>query len=171
MELREEEVTTHRPSLATSLRKTEGGFTFIELILALALLAASMTVFIGLQAAAVQRTIRDRNVQQAMLAARRIMAAIDTNPTILEQGNIAPSPLPNLFSQLGFRVSGDATEQEVLSYLQGELIIENWALPVPNIEENPLRKLTLRIAWSPDPVDRFELVYYIPIDDQSAPPV
>jgi type II secretory pathway pseudopilin PulG len=171
MELREEEVKVYHRAHADKQKKTEGGFTFIELILALALLAASMTVFIGLQAAAVQRTIRDRNVQQAMLAARRIMAAIDTNPTILEQGNIPPSLLPNLFSQLGFRVSGNVEEQELLSSLQGELIIENWPLPVPNAEESPLRRLTVRIAWSPDPVDRFELVYYIPIDDQSAPPV
>ena len=143
--------------------KREEGFTFIELIVALAILAASMTIFIGLQAAAVQRTIRDGNVQQAMLAARKIMAMIDTNPALLDQGNIAPSPLPSIYAQLGFPPARDQSEIEALSLLQGALTVEPWALPVPDIGDPPLRKLVLTIAWGPDPAERFELVYYIPM--------
>ena len=131
--------------------------------MALAILAASMTIFIGLQAAAVQRTIRDSNVQQAMLAARKIMAMLDTNPALLDQGNIPPTPLANIYAQLGFPPARDQAEIDAINLLQGALTVEPWTLPVPDIGDPPLRKLVLVIAWGPDPAERFELVYYIPM--------
>ncbi len=145
------------------IRRSQRGFTFIELILALAILAASMTIFVGLQAAAVQRTIHDRNVQQAMLAARRIMAAIETNPTLLDQGNVPLTPLPALFSQFGAPPPADKVELDALQALQATMTVDEWPLPVPTIDQPSMRRLTLTVAWGLDIDERFELVYYVPI--------
>ena len=110
-------------------------------------------------------------MQQAMLAARKIMAALDTNPTILEQGSIPPTPLPSLLSQFGFPPPLDQYEQEAAATLQASLNVETWPLPIPGGEDSPLRKLILAVAWGTDPAEKFELVYYLPIDDANAPPV
>lgn len=57
----------------------EQGFTLIEITLAILVLAGSFTVILGLLASATQRAVRDKNSQSAMLLARRILAAIETN--------------------------------------------------------------------------------------------
>jgi type II secretory pathway pseudopilin PulG len=145
-----------------SRRSAEAGFTFIELILALAILVSAITVFIGLQAAAVQRTLRDRNVQQAMLVSRQIMAFIETDPTRLDQGNISPTPVIDLLSQFGAPAIRDDAERAALSPLTTSLTVEDWPIPAPKMEERPMRKLTLWVAWGSEIEERFQLVFFIP---------
>ena len=58
----------------------ESGFTFVEVMIALVLLASASAILVGMQSAAVHRTIRDTSAQKSMMVARRIMAMIETIP-------------------------------------------------------------------------------------------
>ena len=49
----------------------ESGFTFVEVMIALVLLASASAILVGMQSAAVHRTIRDTPAQKSMMVARR----------------------------------------------------------------------------------------------------
>jgi len=140
----------------------QGGFTLLEIMIALLVLASAATILIGMEVAAIQRTIYDKNVQQSMLAARRIMAALEADQTKLDQGNQENAPLIDMANKLGLPASTDQDELQALSRLSGTLQIEDWPIPAPNMEENPMRKVTLWIAWGNQLDERFQLIHFIP---------
>jgi len=126
------------------------------------LLAAAVSVLVGLQGAAIQRTIRDRNVQQAMLAARRVLAAVEVSE---EQLTISPQtdvPMLDLLQNINAPEPRDERERRALQLLRGTLAIEDWTIPLPKIEENPMRRVDLKITWSSEPQDFFAVTLFIP---------
>ena len=126
------------------------GFTFVEIIIALSLLAIAAGLLIGLQSAAVQRTLRDRSAQQAMLAARRIMASIEANADKLQISDQSNEPLP---------APSAADDQQELDNLRISLQFVDWDLPLENIENPAMRKVILTISWSDAPQDSFKIDY------------
>lgn len=142
------------------------GFTFLEIIIALMILAAGAGILIGLESATIRRTIEDRTVQQAMLAARRIMAAIEiiTPPEHVE--SLQRQPLISLLQQLKAPPVTTDEEKQALERYTAEVLVQDFPLPLPNIEPNPLQMVSLRIFWSERPNDVFEIQYLIPINDE-----
>jgi prepilin-type N-terminal cleavage/methylation domain-containing protein len=137
------------------------GFTFIEVTVALALLAVAASILIGMQGAAVRRTIRDANAQSAMLVARRIMASVellkDSEFMLATQTN---GPVRELLQQLnitelGSRAESSAIDQMTASVTVDELEIE-W-LVVPKKEK--MKRIVLRLTWGPGPDESMQLVY------------
>lgn len=140
----------------------ERGFTFIEVIIAVMLLAAAMSVLIGLESSAVQRLIYDRNTQQAMLAARRIMSMIEIHEDDLSFANQLQGPVLTVLNQLGAPISGNEQERIALESLNASVMIEPWTPPGNNIDENSMNRVTLSIAWGPTPDEAFTIMYFIP---------
>ena len=60
-------------------RRRSSGFTLIEVVFAVLILAGSLVVLLGLQTSSLQLTGRGKMTQQAMLYARRILAPIETS--------------------------------------------------------------------------------------------
>jgi len=141
-------------------KRGQRGFTFIEVIVALALLAASASILIGMEGAAIRRTIRDQNAQQATLAARRIMASIEAIDA--KEFNLASSDnqaVEQLLSTLGVepaRQRGGAT----MPPLTASLVVEDQPIPFPNTVINPMKRITLTISWGPGR-DDFITVFYL----------
>jgi prepilin-type N-terminal cleavage/methylation domain-containing protein len=141
------------------------GFTFLEIIIALMILASGAGILIGLESATIQRTIEDRTVQQAMLAARRIMAAIETIAPPDQVTSLPRQPLITLLQELKAPPGASPEEKMALERYTAEVQVEVFPLPLPNIEPNPLQMVSLKIFWSERPADLFEIQYLIPIND------
>lgn len=139
------------------------GFTFIEVIIAVMLLSNATMLLIGLEASAIQRTVRDRSTQQAMLAARRIMSQIESIEQTAAPDNQSDVPVPALLAQLGAPATTDPRELQVLERLRASMVVEDWTPPFPNIEAPAMKRISLEIAWGPASFERFNLLYFIPV--------
>jgi prepilin-type N-terminal cleavage/methylation domain-containing protein len=140
-----------------SKHSSECGFTFIEVIVALTLLAASASILIGMEGAAIRRTIRDQNAQQATLAARRVMASIEAiDAKDFTIGSSDNRPVDELLSELGV----DSGQQQRNSALTASLLVEDQPIPFPNTVINPMKRITLTISWGQGR-DDFITVFYL----------
>jgi prepilin-type N-terminal cleavage/methylation domain-containing protein len=154
---------------ANARHRSEQGFTFIEVIIALMLLAAAASVLIGMEGAAVQRTMHDRNVQQAMLVARRIFAVIESSNDGNEIQQLSGVTATQALQTLGAPSSTDEREKRALDQLQVSLVVQDWQVPAPKIEENPMRRVELTIAWGTEPTEAFVVAYFVPAPEREDP--
>jgi prepilin-type N-terminal cleavage/methylation domain-containing protein len=144
--------------------KSEQGFTFLEVIVALALLAVSASILIGMEAAAVRRTIRDQNAQQATLVARRIMASIEAIDD--KDFNLASSegrPVEELLQELGVDATTQPLERGAQASpppLTASLLVEDQPIPLPNTVVDPMKRVTLKVSWGPGR-DDFITIFYL----------
>jgi prepilin-type N-terminal cleavage/methylation domain-containing protein len=143
---------------SSKLRTRESGFTFLEVMIALALLAAAGSILIGMQSAAIKRTIRDASAQQALLAARRIMASIESIPN--EEFDLASQsqqPVLDLMAQLDIPLDIDDAGRNPLKDIVADLQIEDWNLPLPEVEETAMKQITVRVSWGANQQDSLYL--------------
>ncbi len=133
------------------------GFTLIEITIAVVMLSIALITFLGMQASAVKRELRDKNVRQAMLFSRRILASIEKQEDPLENKNQTQNAL-QMLKQYG--VDADEQDQKNLEFLEATLTIENWGIPA--VKDDAFKKVTLTSSWSPDVADYFEIVYFVP---------
>jgi prepilin-type N-terminal cleavage/methylation domain-containing protein len=154
--------TKYRVKGSTSASQT--GFTFIEVTVALALLAVSASILIGMQGSAVRRTIRDANAQAAMLVARRIMASIeilkDSEFTISTQSN---TPVRDLLQQLNISGIGEKSESGAINQMTASVTVDDLELQMPFEEKiEPMKRITLKLIWGPGSDEFMQLVYQRP---------
>lgn len=146
----------------------ERGFTFVEVIVALMLLAAAASLLIGLEGAAVRRTMRDTQAQQAMLAARRIMSSIEAMRTKeFTLGNVDNQPVATVIQQLGGPNSDDPSETKALDLLSATIQVEDWILPLPQTESTPLKRISLKVAWGRERDESISILYLMPTQQGS----
>jgi prepilin-type N-terminal cleavage/methylation domain-containing protein len=153
---------SHR-SIVPCLRSPgkQGGFTFIEVTIALALLAMASGVLIGMQSAAVRRTLRDTNAQAAMLAARRIMASIEVSKdSEFAVGTQNTSSVGDLLQQLNISGIGDKVDSSTLNGMTAAVSVDELELQMPFEEtQEIMKKITLRVSWGPGVDESLALVY------------
>lgn len=145
-------------------RSRERGFTFLEIMIAVMLLASASAILVGMQGAAIQRGARDLQAQQAMLMARRIMASIEALTgrefDLTSQG---PLPARDLLNQFKIPPSEDPVDERITQQLQASLEVEDWLLPIPNAEASPMKKISLGISWgSHQPSESFRVLLLMP---------
>lgn len=138
------------------------GFTFIEITVALALLAVAASMLIGMQGAAVRRTLRDIRAQEAMLVGRRIMASIET----LKDGDLLLALRENgsvrdLLQQLNIVGVGDKSESSAINQMTASVTNDELQLemPKPPNQQVTMRRITLRLTWGPGVDESVLLVY------------
>lgn len=145
-------------------RTKESGFTLIEILIALSVMAAASVVLIGMQSAAIARAVRDRNAQQGMFLARRIMASIEAQadkpqdiPTFENEGAFG------VLQRLNIPEPTDEISKRAMAPFQITLTSSNLQIPLPNVNQDPLKKFSLRIAWGPGLDESFIVTHLIPI--------
>lgn len=141
-------------------RYSQSGFTFLEVMVALIIMASAAAVLIGMQGSAAARTLRDSDAQQAMLLARRIMSSIET---IGDETTLQPfdnEPALNALNRWNIPEPSDEKEKSILAPFFVSLLVEDWVLPLPNIDPDPVKKITLRVTWGQG-VDETFLVTYL----------
>jgi prepilin-type N-terminal cleavage/methylation domain-containing protein len=152
-----------RQRLMSRSRK-QRGFTFVEITVALALLATAATILMGMQGAAVRRTIRDSNAQAAMLVARRIMASIE----ILKDSEFMIStqsdgPVRDLLQQLNIIGIGERSESAAIDQMTARVTVDDLQIQMPFEEkQEELKRITLRLSWGPGSDESMQVVYQRP---------
>lgn len=130
-------------------------------------MAAASVTLIGMQSAAIARTVRDRNAQQGMLLARRIMASIEASsdnpmdiPTFENESGIGA------LQKFGIPEPSDDIDKRALAPFQVTLVGDELQLPLPNVDQDPLKKLSLRVSWGPAIDETFMITYLMAIPKQ-----
>ncbi len=143
--------------------KNESGFTFIEVMVALIILASASGILVGMQSSAIARTIRDKNAQQGMLLARRIMASIETlGPTGLV-GNFDNEPALNALQKWTIPDPTDDAEKKALAPFSVSMSSDDLVLPLPNTSQNPMKKVLLRVSWGQEVDESFIIMYLMAV--------
>ena len=145
----------------------QAGFTLIEILIALTVMAAASGVLIGMQSAAIARTFRDKNAQQGMLLARRIMASVEAsadNPQALV--NFDNESAIGARHNFGIPEPTEAAEKKALAPFTVTMLVEEFPLPIPNMDPEPMNKITLRVSWGADSDQNFIIAYLMAIPKQ-----
>lgn len=142
-------------------RKSELGFTFIEVLLAVTILAVAASIAIGLQSASIGRTIDDKMSQRALLAGRRILSMIEVDEKNI-QNLEKEGPLSNLFDQYKIPLPDNQDERASLDNITGRISISDWELP--KLSKGGMKKISLLLSWG-DEDQNVELVYFAPSPD------
>lgn len=148
-----------------SAREHKKGFTLVEVVIAILILAGSLVVLLGLQSASVTKALRDRNQLQAMLAAKHIFAAVE----VFQQFDDRDDTLPvyQLLKDLDALpdVGDSAEEEELYARMEARIQIGEWenpeALAPLGADKNLLKRIYLQIFWGESPDDQMEIVYFI----------
>ena len=152
-------------------KKSQRGFTLVEVVIAILVLAGSLVVLLGLQSASVTKALRDRNQLQAMLAARHVFAAVE----VFQEFNDRDDTLPvyQLLQDLGALpdIGDSAEEEELYSGMEANIQISEWenpeALAPLGADINLLKRIYLKILWGESPDDQLEIVYFIANENNS----
>ena len=161
MELQHKEIT---PVTATSPSAAHG-FTLLEIVIAIALLAVALVSMIGLNSSAMERTIRDRHAQQAMLLSRSILAGIEASKQPIEVGQTSGTAL-ELVRQFNAAPDGADFPPE-LDIFTASLEVESISIPINRdgavtIANDALRRINLEIRWGDGPDQVFPVVFFVP---------
>ena len=148
------------------MKNNKSGFTLLEIMIAVMILAFSLTTLIGLQTSAVTQTLFTQKKYKAMLASRRIMAAIELSPDLLEpMEETGPiKQIEGLFPSLQ-KLSKDKNDfDDLLVKLKVEKVSINEILPEElQTKEPKLHKIVLTVGWGDSPGSQLTTVYYAPI--------
>lgn len=145
--------------------RNETGFTLIEVMIALLMLASAASLLLGMQGASIARTLRDADAQQATLFARRFMTILEINSDTATLSSFGETPALNILQQFGLPEPETPQEQAALSRLSVSLNVEEWQLPLPNTDQNSMQRLTLKVFWGPGVDDTFNVSYLMPLPE------
>ena len=143
-------------------RARHSGFTLIEISIAILTLAVALITLLGLQSASLERALRDKDKQQAMLLARSILAYIESRQEPLDIQDRTDSVKQILETLMENQPASRELDQAMETF-QANLKVEYW--PIPGTSENSIKRITTRIFWSEDVLDSLEIVYFIPNED------
>lgn len=146
--------------------RAQSGFTFVEVMVALIILASASAILTGMQSSAIARTIRDKNAQQGMLLARRVMASIEAQGAQDMVGNFEGEPALSALQKWGIPEPTEEAEKKALTPFSVSMMSEDFVIPLPNIDQDPMKKLTLRVMWGPEIDESFIISYLMAVPNQ-----
>lgn len=138
---------------------TQAGFTFIEVMVALIIMASASGILVGMQSSAIARTIRDKNAQQGMLLGRRIMASIEALGPQGIVGNFDGDPAISALQKWSIPDPTDEIEKSALAPFVVSFASEDLVVPLPNTGQDPMKKMLLRITWGKEIDESFTIIY------------
>ena len=146
-------------------RVKSAGFTIMEIIIAILILSASLTTLLGLQSASIRRTLLDKNQQKAMLAARAILSAIESQKSADDvqnsQGTVIQvlkglTPLPPV----------EIPAQDPLNLFTAEVKVQ--AAKLPGLQGNVMKQVVVEVSWGETEAESLSINYFIANADLSA---
>lgn len=151
------------------------GFTLIEITIAILILASSLVTLLGLQSASMQRAVRDRNKQYAMLMVRRMLAEYETGVREADIGQMN-GPATEFFTDLVDEEARAEDMNATLSTFEVDVTISYWdltdkalnpAAPVGEFieDEQSFKRIEVAVHWTDDPRDRVAVQYFMPSDE------
>lgn len=142
------------------------GFTLLEVIVAIMILASALVIILGMQSAVIDQSVRAQQEQQAMLLARRILARLETGHTSVPDGTseFTGNEILEKF-ELESRESEERLER--IEGLAVRTVVDYSG--VPGVDLKAMRRILLTIAWGPTADDQFEAVFFVANDEEPEP--
>lgn len=144
----------------------ELGFTLVEILIAVVILATSLTVILGLQSAVIDRTVSSNVKKEALLATRQILSAVEAREangipldTQIYEGSI--SELLTVLLEIPYE-RGQSREWEAPE-LQGELLVEYWG--IPQVSEQAMKRVQFTVRWGESEREALRTTLFIPFDE------
>lgn len=142
------------------------GFTLLEILIAVVILGVSLVTLLSLQSSVLTQEIRERERQQALGVARRILSAIEFKGSGLSPG-VTNQDARNLLSfLLNNQIPQDDITDTALN-VQTELKVT--PIGIPKVAETGLQKIELAVIWGESSLDRIDLLYVITDEPQEVP--
>jgi prepilin-type N-terminal cleavage/methylation domain-containing protein len=151
---------THSSTIYTSL--SERGFTILEVLVAVVVLAAAILPILGVQSAALERVIRNEQEQKAVLIARQVLSFIEGSEQVLGTSRAEKSAL-ELLQELASGAKGveyDPVNKVQLRQFNALFVVEPWSIEM--LGDTTLLRVVLEISWSEAPRDRIQIAYLVP---------
>ncbi len=142
----------------------EQGFTLIEVMVSLMLLAASLVILLGLQSSVAERSIYDDNRKYAMYVAKQILSAIEvieaTSDDPIPDQDTEKDPFELIEDILGAPLPPIPGSEVPRIPLTAHLNISPWGSE--QYGQDLMKKIDLRVYWSEDPRDEFHTIFFVP---------
>ena len=141
-------------------KRSEAGFTLVEIVVSLVILSLGLTSLIGIQTNYIDSYLREENLSRAAMFAQYIMAMIEVEAEPPDSGRKSGN-LDSYLSEIGFFDGKySSSSSGGLEDWKFELKVERTLVPfIP--DPDLLRRIDLRIYWSEFDLDSFSLVYYV----------
>lgn len=156
--------TAHSAKILHGKRYSRNGFTLIEVVIAVVILAAALITILGLQSSIMRRTLRDEGRQQAMLLSRSMLAAIENNIDAIDvQDKTLPANelLDTLLINAPSRLE---QEKKPLFEFLAHISVEMWG--IPNFKDDAMRRVRINIFTEDLPEDSFDITFFIPNEER-----
>jgi prepilin-type N-terminal cleavage/methylation domain-containing protein len=140
------------------LGQTPGGFTLIEVAIAVAILGAALATLIGYQTRLMDTYAHERNLFRATLAAQYLMTFIEVEQDPPDPGD-TESSLEDALQEKGY-FDGLETDQFADTYKDWKLTQRVTSVNYAEFEDI-LRRVELNISWDSGQQDNFSLVLFM----------
>ncbi len=137
-------------------RRTSG-FTLLEVIVAVVILALAGVILLGLQGSSTSATIRSRHKAQAIFSARQILAHYETLDTPPD-AKFIEGTLSDVLQDVAKDTTG-LEPAEAAKFL-ASVRVSDW--PLLLLPPDALRRVTVTISWGQSASDSLIVDYFIP---------
>ena len=130
----------------------------MEVLLAVIVMGSALAILLGLQGSLIDQTLRDRYQQDAMLLARRILAAVETgeiDPQVVEE-TVNAEELLSDFLELD-----DNRDNQPTNLKEYEVFLSIAPVGLPEIDE-AMKQIVLRVYHRSIQRHVLEVTYFIP---------
>jgi len=137
------------------------GFTFIELLFAVLILAAAILPIYGLQTTALDRVARNENELQATLIARQLLSFVEGSEGNLRSTN-RELPADDALRQIARGTKGidyEPANADVLAHYSVTFVVEPWTIQLTQQIPIALERLRLEVSWGPSKRDKVQFMY------------
>ena len=139
------------------LHKSQNGFTLIEIMIAVLILATALVVMLGLEKSNIVRTINDQNRKVALSLARKVMAAIDLEQITINIDEEKESKIIDFFNQNNIEYDNDDKK----NYDKFSIVLKASSPTIAGIEQDNIIKLIeLKILWGESYKEQLSIVRY-----------
>ena len=137
--------------------KSQNGFTLIEIMIAVLILATALVVMLGLEQSNIVRTINDQNRKVALSLARKVMAAIDLEQITINIDEEKESKIIDFFNQNNIEYDNDDKK----NYDKFSIVLKASSPTIAGIEQDNIIKLIeLKILWGESYKEQLSIVRY-----------
>jgi prepilin-type N-terminal cleavage/methylation domain-containing protein len=148
-------------------RRSNSGFTLVEVAVAVAILGLALTTLVGLHTRMLDTYFNERSRTKAAFIAQYVITMLEVAPEPPGTGD-TDGELDDILSDFGYFDGDDlkAHQQELAGWSYRQAVS---SIDLPFLED-ALRRVDLDIRWGESDNEKFSLVYFIDNVDLSAGP-
>lgn len=137
----------------------EGGFTLVEVAIAVAILGVALTTLVGLHTRMLNTYYTERNRTKASFVAQYVMTVVEASADAPEVGS-SDGELKDLLQDRGYYSGSELEESKEDKFEGWKYHYEVQSVDLPLIED-ALRRIDLELQWGETEDDVYTLSYFM----------